>query len=64
MAFSTNSVVVHIILEKQISASGLIPKTITENGTYNPADDNAIGYSEVIVNVGNEEPITEIIVPE
>ena len=29
----------------------LIPKTITQNGTYNPSDDNADGYSEVIVNV-------------
>lgn len=30
----------------------LIPKTITQNGTYDPADDNADGYSEVTVNVG------------
>ena len=29
----------------------LIPKTITQNGTYDPADDSADGYSEVIVNV-------------
>ena len=32
-------------------SSVLIPKTITQNGTYNPVDDNADGYSEVIVNV-------------
>lgn len=31
--------------------SVLVPKTITENGTYDPADDNADGYSEVTVNV-------------
>lgn len=29
----------------------LAPKTITQNGTYNPADDNADGYSSVTVNV-------------
>lgn len=29
----------------------LVPKTITKNGTYDPANDNADGYSEVIVNV-------------
>lgn len=29
----------------------LIPKTITENGVYNAADDNADGYSEVTVEV-------------
>lgn len=33
------------------SASVLVPKTITQNGTYNPASDNADGYSQVIVNV-------------
>ena len=31
--------------------SVLVPKTITENGTYDPADDNADGYSEVTVTV-------------
>lgn len=31
--------------------SVLVPKTVTENGTYDPADDNADGYSEVTVNV-------------
>lgn len=29
----------------------LVPKTITQNGTYDPADDSADGYSEVSVNV-------------
>lgn len=29
----------------------LISKTITQNGTYDPADDNADGYSGVVVNV-------------
>ena len=31
----------------------LVEKTITENGTYNPNNDNADGYSSVIVNIGN-----------
>lgn len=29
----------------------LVSKSITENGTYDPADDNANGYSSVTVNV-------------
>lgn len=29
----------------------LITKTITENGTYDASDDNADGYSQVVVNV-------------
>ena len=29
----------------------IVPKTITENGTYNASDDNADGYSPVVVNV-------------
>lgn len=29
----------------------LVTKTITQNGTYDPADDNADGYSELTVNV-------------
>lgn len=33
------------------SAPELISKSITTNGTYDPADDNADGYSEVIVDV-------------
>lgn len=44
-----------LIIEKQIGGGGggstLVPKTITANGTYDPADDNADGYSEVTVNV-------------
>lgn len=32
-------------------SSTLIPKTITQNGTYNPIDDHADGYSSVYVNV-------------
>ena len=35
------------------SSSTLIPKTITENGTYNPSDDSADGYSSVVANVPN-----------
>lgn len=34
-------------------SSTLIPKTITENGTYNPSDDSADGYSSVVANVPN-----------
>lgn len=30
----------------------LVEKTITENGTYDPSNDNADGYSSVTVNVG------------
>lgn len=37
-------------LEKQVSSgSTLVPKNITANGTYDPADDDADGYSEVTV---------------
>jgi hypothetical protein len=41
----------------------LVEKTITENGTYNAADDNANGYSSVTVNVpGNLfDPATAMI---
>ncbi len=35
----------------ELSGSTLVSKTITANGTYYPADDNADGYSEVTVNV-------------
>lgn len=34
-------------------SSTLVEKTITANGTYNPADDNADGYSSVTANVSN-----------
>lgn len=43
---------VHIIIERQVSGGGsstLVSKTITANGTYDPADDDADGYSEVTV---------------
>ena len=36
----------------------LIEKTITENGTYNAADDSAGGYSVVHVMLGNMQPLT------
>lgn len=42
--------------EVTVSISGgatLVPKSITQNGTYNPADDNADGYSGVTVNVSS-----------
>lgn len=40
-----------LVIEKQVSGGGstLVPKNITANGTYDPADDNADGYSEVTV---------------
>lgn len=40
-------------IEKRVLSGGstLISKTITANGTYDPADDNADGYSQVTVNV-------------
>lgn len=42
---------IHIIIERQVSSGGstLVPKTITANGTYDPADDDADGYSSVTV---------------
>lgn len=39
------------IVNVQGGSSILVPKTITQNGTYNPASDNADGYSNVTVNV-------------
>ena len=41
----------------------LVPKTITENGTYDPTDDNVDGYSEVTVDVatgGHKVVITTV----
>jgi len=38
----------------------LIEKTITENGTYDPASDNADGYSQVNVNVAGGEVYQEL----
>lgn len=37
----------------------LISKSITQNGTYAAADDDADGYSEVTVNVPSQEPTVE-----
>jgi hypothetical protein len=37
----------------------LIPKTITENGVYNAADDNADGYDVVTVDVPEENTLDE-----
>ena len=40
---------------QNISTGGtLVSKSITENGTYDPADDNADGYSSVEVNVAQQ----------
>lgn len=38
----------------------LVPKTITENGTYNAEDDNVGGYSQVTVNVPPEDPFADL----
>ena len=40
-----------LVIEKQVGGGGstLVTKTITANGTYDPADDDADGYSEVTV---------------
>lgn len=40
-------------------SSTLVPKTITANGTYNPADDNADGYSSVTANVPNTYTVAD-----
>lgn len=40
-------------------SSTLVPKTITANGTYNPADDNADGYSSVTANVPNSYTVAD-----
>lgn len=56
-----------ILVEKQVSGGGggstLVPKTITVNGTYDPADDNADGYSEVTVSVptGVDIPVLTVV---
>ena len=56
--FTSQSQTVNLIIEKQVSAGGstLITKTITANGTYSAEDDDADGYSEVIVNVQGGSP--------
>lgn len=40
--------------------STLVQKSITLNGTYDPDDDNADGYSGVTVNVANGASMTEV----
>ena len=40
-------------------SSTLVEKTITANGTYNPADDNADGYSSVTANVPNTYTLSD-----
>lgn len=39
----------------------LVEKTITQNGTYDPGNDNADGYSSVTVNVGGGISADEIV---
>lgn len=39
------------VYTKDASQAILVPKSITQNGTYDPSSDNADGYSEVTVNV-------------
>ncbi len=40
-----------VTLTDTTGGATLVSKTITANGTYNPADDNADGYSSVIANI-------------
>lgn len=60
-----NGYVGHLVDGTQVTGTGqgsgtLISKTITLNGTYNPDDDNADGYSSVTVNVQNGASMTEV----
>lgn len=48
---TTNDEVVVSVSGGGGSPATLVPKTITENGTYNPSDDQADGYSSVTVSV-------------
>lgn len=53
-----------LLLAKKLSGGGggsstLVSKTITANGTYNPADDNADGYSSVTANVPNTYTVAD-----
>lgn len=41
------------------SVSTLVSKTVTVNGTYDPASDSADGYNEVIVNVPNSYSVSD-----
>lgn len=45
-------------------SSVLVPKSITQNGTYDPANDNADGYSEVTVNVSGGSGSCAIVEPD
>ena len=58
--FSSTASSTHTIkiehLELNGGASVLVPKTITENGTYNASSDSADGYSQVTVNVSGVVP--------
>lgn len=60
-----NGYVGHLVDGTQVTGTGqgsgtLISKTITLNGTYDPDDDNADGYSSVTVNVQNGASMTEV----
>ena len=53
-----------LLLAKKLSGGGgggstLVSKTITANGTYNPSDDNADGYSVVVANVPNTYTLSD-----
>lgn len=50
-------------LKASLSSGGgtLVPKTITQNGVYDPEDDSADGYSLVTVNVAQSTLITKTI---
>lgn len=43
----------YVVLSSTNGVPTLISKTITESGTYDPADDGATGYSSVTVNAGS-----------
>lgn len=43
-------------------ASTLVAKTVTQNGTYYPADDDADGYSVVTVNIPGAPVLVEKII--
>lgn len=60
-----NGYVGHLVDGTQVTGTGqgsgtLVSKTITLNGTYDPDDDNADGYSSVTVNVQNGASMAEV----
>lgn len=60
-----NGHVGHLVDGTQVTGTGrgsgtLVSKTITLNGTYDPDNDNADGYSGVTVNVQNGASMTEV----